>query len=392
MTARRRRPGCWAALLCLAAGGAVAEEVRPAAGLGLRQGGDVLLRLDTIRRLNGVNGGAPFGNSFGMVDLNGFAAVERLTVKSRVAMRQFRAQDSEGAFRDQGAFLSELQATLDLDALRLHAGKFGARFGRGNVDLPGLFGTDFIADYELPERLGVGLQHDITGFGTQTLAAELFTLDGSALSSSAFSRPRFGRPGTLRPWRFRGAQGAAGNDGQLDSVAVTLDGREMPGLEGFGYQIGWRSLPGRAALGERTEQGVVGSLAWAVTPAAGWTLTPMAEVTQLDHVAGGAQPVAWRSLAAELRMPGGTSAVLHGTERRVGGSGRLLRGRDRLLGASLAQDLAELMPEATSNALPLLRGLAAELGWKSEYAPDASASRRRGLDSLGVELRWRHAF
>ena len=118
----------------------------------------------------------------------------------------------------------------------------------------------------------------------------------------------------------------------------------------------------------------------------------MAEHARMENFAGGTQPVSWTSLAVELAMPGGTSAALHGTERRIGGSGRLLRGRDRLFGASVAQELADALPAALTATLPLLREMAAEFGWKAERARDAATGTRRGLQALGAELRWRRRF
>jgi len=152
-------------------------------------------------------------------------------------------------FDDHGIFVEVLNGQINFsDNTNLILGKFGPGFGTAWDVTPGIYGVDFAEDYELAEFIGFGLNHtfDADGAGSVTLGANIFTADTSALSDSIITR--------------RGqtnlADGGVGNTENLDSFSISLDGEELPELEGFTWHLGYRHLS--AGLGDvDDEQGFV---------------------------------------------------------------------------------------------------------------------------------------
>ena len=152
-------------------------------------------------------------------------------------------------FEDHGLYLEALNAQYNFsENTNIVAGKFGPGFGTAWDATPGIYGVDFAEDYELAEFIGVGLNHTFDGgsFGEVTLGANIFFADTTFLSDSIITR--------------RGqtdiADGGAGNTEELDNFSITLDGTELPTMEGFSWHLGYRHLS--AGLGDvDDEQGFV---------------------------------------------------------------------------------------------------------------------------------------
>ena len=152
-------------------------------------------------------------------------------------------------FEDHGLYLEVLNAQVNLsENTNLVVGKFGPGFGTAWDVTPGIYGVDFAEDYELAEFIGVGLNHtfDSRDFGAVTIGANVFFADTTFLSDSIITS--------------RGQtdinDGGAGNTEELDNFSITLDGADLPILEGFSWHLGYRHLSAR--LGDiDDEQGFV---------------------------------------------------------------------------------------------------------------------------------------
>lgn len=134
-------------------------------------------------------------------------------------------------FDDHGAYAEELYAQLDLAPFTIIAGKYGVAFGKAWDVTPGVYGTDMAEDYELSERLGgaVSVEREKTAIGTVKLTAGAFYADTSVLSDSAFtSRGQVDR-----------LDGGLSNTNTLDSFALAVEGSDLPGLPGIGYNLGY---------------------------------------------------------------------------------------------------------------------------------------------------------
>ncbi|MCO6387238.1 hypothetical protein [Aliihoeflea sp. 40Bstr573] len=203
------------------------------------------------------------------------------------------------AFGDIGLYVDTLNLELSNGATTFLAGKFGPGFGRAWDITPGVYGTELVEDYELSEQVGFALSHAFaTAYDTHTLGANIFTADTSVLSESAFTnRGRLSR-----------FDGGAGNTGRLDNFSVTLDGAELPGLDGISYHLGYRHLS--AGFGDDyDENGFVAGLTRESELANGSTLAISGEAAYLANAFGspddalyltagmfaGERPVAWRA-------------------------------------------------------------------------------------------------
>lgn len=110
--------------------------------------------------------------------------------------------------KDLGLYLHEIGLTFGTPVGDVSVGKFGPAFGAAWDETAGYFGGTLAEDYELTEMIGVGLETELNGAGTLSLA--VFFADDTALSESAF----FNRG------RNTTTAGGAGNTGKLDNIAL----------------------------------------------------------------------------------------------------------------------------------------------------------------------------
>lgn len=185
--------------------------------------------------------------------------------------------DGRGAvFRNQAAYIDELNLTWSEGSLDIFGGKIHPRFGSAWDRGPGLYGTDFGSEYELTQKLGVGARlwlSDLFGLsgtiGSHNLQAEFFTADRSALSTSLLSPQWAQQLTTTDPatgqtvaagtaWRFRNRRwsGTPDNTSFLGGTVVSLAGSGIPMPRGdAGYTLSYSNrrpgedaeLAGRAA-------------------------------------------------------------------------------------------------------------------------------------------------
>lgn len=123
-------------------------------------------------------------------------------------------------FGDEGLYLQDLFLNYNWNSLSLTGGKFTPNFGRAWEIAPGIYGKDFVEDYELAERIGVGASYefDLRKFGKHRLSASTFFLDTSIFSESAITNRG----------RTRVEDGGPSNTESLESFAVALDGGNFP--------------------------------------------------------------------------------------------------------------------------------------------------------------------
>jgi hypothetical protein len=185
-----------------------------------------------------------------------------------VSIQAFIHPDPAGDFEPNGAvtFLRRQNVILEqlfgewrpVEGLQLYAGKFNAPFGYGYEFFPGILASFRAHDiYLIREAVGAGVNWalPIPGqLGEHTLSAAVFTLDTSFLANSLITRQRCCDPGFGRYVRTTLREGGAGNTGNLDNFAVSLEGEAIPALPGLTYNLGLLSrAPGKD--GTRREWG-----------------------------------------------------------------------------------------------------------------------------------------
>jgi hypothetical protein len=212
---------------------------------------------------------------------------EEFSVRSKFKLEPVKAPDGDRFFGDHGLWLDELLVQYENDSFSLFAGKFHPKFSFGYDKAPYIYGRDFVEDYELTEKIGIGGSLKIApeGWGEHALTGAVYFQDSTPLSNSALSRPRFGDPRTDRPARLRKRDGGVSNTRTLESFALSLDGADMPFAPGLEYTVGYRYQK-RGETEGFDEKGFVAGLAYAIELADELTLTPMVEYADFQKFEG----------------------------------------------------------------------------------------------------------
>lgn len=158
-------------------------------------------------------------------------------------------QDGVIGFRRQAAFIEALFLEWKpVETLTLYGGRFVAPFGRGHHDFPGILTRIRAHEVQMiGDSLGIGgswtfISHP--DLGEHDISAAVFTLDRTFLSSTWLTRRRCCDERYERFNRNTRQQGSPGNTGQLDNVAVALDGDGFSWAPGLSYHL---ALVGRGA-------------------------------------------------------------------------------------------------------------------------------------------------
>lgn len=240
--------------------------------LDLTIGDDWLFRSDEPgNQINDLYGEGALAVRFGLTPI--FSVNLGLTLEEVLDPVPFENR----VFRDHGLYLDTLNVQADLGNFTFLAGKFGAPFGRAWDNTPGLHGTDFAEDYELAEQIGFSGAYtfDTASIGKHTLTAAVFFADNTIFSESLI---------TNRGRRML-TDGGAGNTGTLNNFSVTIDGYEIPGMDGFSYHVGYRRLaPGMGDFGP--ENGFVAGVAKETELSNGMTVGFTGEIAHFAGVGG----------------------------------------------------------------------------------------------------------
>lgn len=137
-------------------------------------------------------------------------------------------------FDRNGAFAEELKLNFESGPWAAWVGKFNPGFGTAWDFGRGIWSEDFAEDYEITEKLGVGVAYtqELEDGSSHTLTATSFWADTSFLSGSTI---------THRP-KMKLTDGGASNTEDFSSFTVSLDGENLGGVENLGYHLGYRSL------------------------------------------------------------------------------------------------------------------------------------------------------
>lgn len=257
-------------------------------------------------------------------------------------------QTTNSVFNDQVFYVQRLFGIVHLRPVDIYAGKIHPRFGIGWYATPGLYGTDYDSDYQLVDKIGGGIRWDIRAFGRHRLTAEAFHGDTSFLAGSLI-------PGTLRPGLLNLQDGGVGYTGAFDNFAIALDGRQIPGLAGLSYQVGW-SRQKASPRDVRDENSWSIAALWTVGVFDDLTFEPMAEFVAVTGQGGADRDVNYLTLAATLRK-GAWALALHTTQRYVSDFDANDFRTDSLMGIAAAYELGAL-----NRSLPWLEGFTAIVG------------------------------
>lgn len=365
---------------------AQAQGADSSGGLDIVYGGTIETRLKSDQTLNKTGDVKPFDNTFGEVEAEWYANFGRyFSLNGKFILEQVRAVERDSFFREEALYTDQLYGTLNFDPVRVYGGKIHPHFGRAWDKAPGLYGTDFAEDYEIVEKIGVGVGYDIRAYGLHTLSFESFFADTSFLSNSVFTRPEAGGPNVLRPKRLAREDGGVSNTGRLDNFAVSLEGGRIPDMHGFGYTLGYL-LQQASNETERDEKSWVVGTWWEFPIGTRMEFVPFFEFANQTNRQGTDQNANYYTLGLEFGLGGGWTATAFGTLRDLSGSETLDNTTDHLIGLSLMHDLTATILRGLAQRAPVLRGITLEVGYKHERVT------REDLNTIGFELKWGRSF
>jgi hypothetical protein len=287
-----------------------------------------------VDRLGRTAGGPPATQAFNKTSL-----YARIWLPEGLAITGFfrfepapRSDPGDRIFTDHTGWVDSLYARWSLGVVSVFGGKIHPRFGLAWANAPGLYGNDIATDYEMREKLGIGMRIWLSdllrtdgAFGQHSLQGEVFTADTSGLSNGAFAR-RFATPATVtdpvtgetttilrRQYANSRTVGTADNVDGPGGVVLSLAGVHVPlPLGELGYALAWSSRrPGSdaAAAGRsRGEGGMAASAFHSLPLSPDLQLSSLAEyVRQWDS--GGFQRAGADWLTASTTLQAGPYAL-----------------------------------------------------------------------------------
>lgn len=230
--------------------------------------GDVLMQMQADRVISTTKEGVSPNNGFIYIEPNIALNFNRnwstktqwrlqpnnvLTTRDSANPERYRTflQSDRGALSvgQESLLVEELKLNFENDDLRFFAGKFDPTFGTAwrKSKRIGVFASQFNEDYNLREKLGAGITALLEG---SQITFNTFMNDTTGLSNSAL--------------RKRGAASSsnrvAGNGGALSSYSLSMEGKNLFGIENWFYNFGYRNLAvGKVEGRSREVARVVGS-------------------------------------------------------------------------------------------------------------------------------------
>lgn len=177
---------------------------------------------------------------------------------------------------DTGIVVEELKLNFENEDLEFAIGKYNPTFAtmyRRNKRI-GLFVTDITEDYELRGRLGGSIAANLED---SKITINAFFTDTTGLSDSAIKH---------RKKRSRD-DGIAGNTGTLSSYSITMEGRDLFGINNLFYNFGYRSL-GVENEDESSEDEVAytANLEYLYRVSRNTSIIPLVEIVKISNFTG----------------------------------------------------------------------------------------------------------
>ncbi len=138
---------------------------------------------------------------------------------------------------DHGLYAEELFFAQEFGSVEIILGKFNPAFGVAWDVAPGIYGVDFAEDYEITERIGVGVNFPVFNDDHQ-ISVAVFQADRTILSDSLFTeRGQLSLPA-----------GGPSNTNGLESISIAISGE----LGATSYNVGFQHQ--EAGQGDTADQ------------------------------------------------------------------------------------------------------------------------------------------
>ena len=210
-----------------------------------------------------------------------------LSVRSTITLQPMKVATKTRWLKSEGAFVEELNLKWEPGDFLAYVGKFDPAFGVASKDAPGVFGTEFTGDYLIKEAMGVGGGYAVRteDYGTHTLGLSAFFLDNTPLSQAVINTPRNTDLYTARNGRNHSYYGGVGNTEAPQSLMLSLDGNDFPGLPDLRYQIAANMLQ-HDKTESRNQYGYVAGVKYLHALDEDVKLGPVLEYCAIENVGG----------------------------------------------------------------------------------------------------------
>jgi hypothetical protein len=178
---------------------------------------------------------------------------------------------------DYGLVIEELRVDYKDENMDFFFGKYNPKFGSAWEENKriGVFTTDFTRDYELIEKIGVGIS---AIFETSSLTFSSFFNDKTYLSDSAINNRGRNKDDNI-----------AGNNNNLASFAVAFFGENFLNIEDLNYNFGYRDLDVDGVDGVRSfdnETGYLAGFEYSMPISYTFKIIPFIEIARFNNFHG----------------------------------------------------------------------------------------------------------
>jgi hypothetical protein len=191
--------------------------------------------------------------------------------------RTFLSKDRGVQFSDTSLLIEELKMQYEDGDMKVFFGKYNPTYGTAhkNEKRIGVFSLDITKDYQIREKLGVGITALLE---SGDLSINSFFNDTTSLSGSINGRNK-----------EDSKNGLAGNTNSLSSYTITFEGGDLFGVKDLFYNVGYRSLSvsqGNAILARERETGYVVGAEYSYKLGYNSSLIPMFEWSKISNFTG----------------------------------------------------------------------------------------------------------
>jgi len=256
--------------------------------------GDVLMQMQADRAISTNKEGVSPNNGFIYIEPNISLNFNRnwstktqwrlqpnnvLTTRDSTNPERYRTlfQSDRGLLnvRQEALLVEELKINFENEDMRFFAGKFDPTFGTAwrKSKRIGVFASQFNEDYNLREKLGAGITALLEG---SQITFNTFMNDTTGLSNSAINKR-----GTAN-----GSSKVSGNGGAMSSYSLSMEGKNLFGIENWFYNFGYRSLAVGKVEGHSREIGRVIGSEYLYKISRDTSVIPLMEVVQIGNFGG----------------------------------------------------------------------------------------------------------
>lgn len=255
-------------------------------------------------------------------------------------------------FDNEGGYIESLNVNYAANDVGIKIGKFVPEFGKAWEYGRGIWGEEFAEDYELSERLGVGVSYafESKDFGRYSVGVSSFFADTSFLSGSVVTHRG----------RLHKDDGGASNTQSLSSYSMFVEGQDAFGIDGVYYQLAYRNqAPAKVDLGAKREHGYNATFGYVRDMNDVWQADMLLEYVYLKNFDTEHENRRYFTASLVNRVVEDWLLTFSYTKRdvRLGGVGQV---HDYLLQMSAGYDFGQ--------------GTIAEFGWRKIKEDDASSN------------------